>query len=676
MDKIGPRSVESGFAWALFAGALATGIFARISGLGWSPLAGDEYYFISSVENVLEHGLPQLPGGGYYDRGLAVQYLTAGAVQLFGSNGFAFRLPATVFGFLSVLLTYVYARLFCGRPLSLVIAACLLLSSWHVEFSRFARMYTAFACTTLLFLIAAHHAYVRDRWKLRYVPHAVLLLGIFAHHLNILLVPMVLLPFVPSAARQLRPLSDRVRYAAGCALTAAAVLGPWALGLRNYGADDRLPLDYAGAHSSSFRLPGLPLWSPTENVSIAVFGSWLLVGVVALGFVLQKRLRGGSVAGSIPDLLLWAIVLASALHQLALAGLLSFVLLVRYPDTLFDLKKAVPRLLVSAALAAAWLAYAWLNPAWMENVSPGDPARALRVLLFGFPDFFAPIVSVWRDELPRLGLLFAGAIGFLLYRHGRDELRSLLLSPYMTCAYVLTCISLLNAPGLTSRYFFFIYPVLLVTLGLAVATICQDWVPRQPKLAALLLALGLFVWSDDFNPGHLMSVSSPEVRFRTGEWASFAPTWFWRYDFEGPGRYLGEHAPDRPGVRLLNINQAPLSYYYRREHAVYTPREVGRYSAISRKRGTLDLWSSQRLLSRTEDLQEYTHCADEVWLVRHHNPAKAGWPFFTDPVVGGFYEDQVWGDRFLGSESRFRGRDGRLEVRVVTLSPPSGGDCS
>jgi hypothetical protein len=53
--------------------AAAVGIFARTQGLEGRPLAEDEYYWVTSVESVAEHGIHRFPDGGYYLRALVTR---------------------------------------------------------------------------------------------------------------------------------------------------------------------------------------------------------------------------------------------------------------------------------------------------------------------------------------------------------------------------------------------------------------------------------------------------------------------------------------------------------------------------------------------------------------------------------------------------------------------------
>src|SRR5580658_8727212 len=66
--------------------ALIVGIYARFKGLGTAPFAVDEYYLARSIEGILRTGLPSFECGGFYTRGLILQY-SAAAIQSSGASG-------------------------------------------------------------------------------------------------------------------------------------------------------------------------------------------------------------------------------------------------------------------------------------------------------------------------------------------------------------------------------------------------------------------------------------------------------------------------------------------------------------------------------------------------------------------------------------------------------------
>ena len=75
MPKIFPDFAENKTYYIIILVSVFLGAIIRLNGLGDWTLALDEYYIIASSENILKHGLPQFPNGGYYSRGILLQYL-------------------------------------------------------------------------------------------------------------------------------------------------------------------------------------------------------------------------------------------------------------------------------------------------------------------------------------------------------------------------------------------------------------------------------------------------------------------------------------------------------------------------------------------------------------------------------------------------------------------------
>ena len=103
------------FAGALLCVAACVGIVLRFVDLGIRPLAVDEYYFVQSVHSILEHGIPRFETGGYYMRGVLLQYTTAVSILLFGDTEFSYRLPCALANLGTVLLGYVFQNRYAKK---------------------------------------------------------------------------------------------------------------------------------------------------------------------------------------------------------------------------------------------------------------------------------------------------------------------------------------------------------------------------------------------------------------------------------------------------------------------------------------------------------------------------------------------------------------------------------
>ena len=177
---------------------LLTGLalWLRVAGLqGWDgTLSVDESRLAMAARGVLETGLPRLPSGWVYTRGLLVTYLTAPSLALLGPSDFAARLPSVLAGAAIVPIAYLLGREVAGRLGGLFAAAFLAGHPSLVVWSRqawFYAVYVALFAVALLFVLRVQRTGLPRDWLL-----AGLFVGLsaFAHEVGIfLLAPLATL---------------------------------------------------------------------------------------------------------------------------------------------------------------------------------------------------------------------------------------------------------------------------------------------------------------------------------------------------------------------------------------------------------------------------------------------------------------------------------------------------
>jgi hypothetical protein len=649
--------------------ALVAGVVARWHTLADRPLAVDEYYMVRSTEFILERGVPSFPSGGYYTRGLPLQYFMAGAVNLFGSTHLSYRLPTFFFSIFSIVLAYRYARRFTPAPVSLAVALALLVSSWHIEFAGFARMYALFQCIVLLFLIAVDDAFFSGNWRRRYLPHGLAVLASLTHAIGITLIPMLFLPLVaggPSGG--FRNWSERLRFGTAGLVTGLVCLSLIRGDFRVAGVENPLPAGYTGSAGSAFHLPVFPFWSLAGDP----LTSMLLVSglaVFALGLIwLFKRRELAAV-----DVWLVALMATSVAHLFVLAAIAFLVLLFRYD--LLEPRRHSRRVYFMLAIAVlggvAWLGYSIAFPEALRSAAAGrwDLSEAgflksLWTVFFGWPDIYLYTLRPFVAEMPLMGLLVVIASAIVLLGHRHDPLSSLLRQPWVILAVTLMLYGVVNTEYSRLRYWYHLYPVMLCMIALAITLVVSQLARRRPLLEtrahdlAAFAFIGLFALTSDFDPQHIARMGDDRVTFRTAQFEDRSPTWYQRVDFMSPAEFVNRQRPDEK-ARVVVEYHAPASYYLEGPHAIYIPREwQDIYPLHSRERGTLDAWSGQPLLDTPEELDAYTAMARDVWLIRGTDRARPGLP---EPQA-------TWGGRLQYVSRAFLSRDGRIEVLHITLS--------
>jgi 4-amino-4-deoxy-L-arabinose transferase-like glycosyltransferase len=654
---------------------IAWGLFVRFNGLGTRPLVADEYFSIKPVQYILEKGVPEFPTGGYYLRGLPLQYLQAGSVLLFGDNEFAHRLPAVLFGVLTLALVFFYARIFLPWPLAVACVAILAVSGWQIEFSRFGRMYAAFQCVTVAFFLAYQHAYLRGAEKLRYLPHALALIAILCHELGVFLLPFLFLPLLirPNANQGATPARSRWTFA-------IVSLGTILIGITYWQFDSRLR-DFHVQQSlpDGFRMSPSDSLGPLGSYAVLpitgnLLGAFLVIMLVA-GLFLFFRSRSKTALQSpfsVTDVGLLLLLLSTVLHLFAVSICIAAVLFIRYQlhGRLLQERGKLALLALSAVVACAWVVYAVYDETWREQMLTPKFLRALRIVFFGWPDFYEPIIRPLIASLPLLTVIFFAALAWHLIRQGRQSLTLILGHPIIIVLGVFCGIAVIDPilqPMLkTTRYVYHIYPfVILLTVmaGYEFVRTTTDRVIAQNTQIVLsgFVAIVLFVAGEDFRLQQLLHINSPEVTFRSGKFKRYEHLWFWRQDDRSPGEFLNAHRHDVDAL-VVSIHARTLPYYLDRnlEFAYYCSREgedAWRYRDVARSKGKLELWTGRPLLGTEQELRDYAKSTRSLYLVRSVAPDQQD-----------FNINHVWPDRLVNCERVFLSLDGNTEVVKISLN--------
>ena len=131
------------FILAIFVG---WGGFLRLYDLGEQSLWIDEGYTINASQAIIDQGKPILGSGSSYNAHLLHTYTTAASMKLFGfeaTNPWAARLPAAIFGILTILAAYLFTYRITKNKLTALAATFIIaFSYWEIAWSRQARGYT------------------------------------------------------------------------------------------------------------------------------------------------------------------------------------------------------------------------------------------------------------------------------------------------------------------------------------------------------------------------------------------------------------------------------------------------------------------------------------------------------------------------------------------------------
>ena len=134
---------------------LALGAWLRWDALRGLSLYVDEFTTLWAARQVQAHGVPIMPSGVLYTRGLLASYLQAGIGALFGNGYSVGRLPSLIFGLATILLIWQVGRRGWRCRVGWLAALGLALLPEAILWSARARFYTQIQFFALLALWAA-----------------------------------------------------------------------------------------------------------------------------------------------------------------------------------------------------------------------------------------------------------------------------------------------------------------------------------------------------------------------------------------------------------------------------------------------------------------------------------------------------------------------------------------
>jgi hypothetical protein len=586
------------------AAAVLVGIWARLWHLGSAPFAVDEYYLAQSIENILRTGLPAFPCGGYYPRGIVLQYIAA-ALRLLGSSAeLAPRLISALSSIAALPAVYLLGRRLQGRVIALLGLTIVALSVWEIEMARFGRMYAPFQ-TVFLWYLVYFLRYTVDREIAAFWPMLLLSLagplvwegGVFLPLANLMAVCLLRWPERLKRA-------DWVRLVLLTVLLVASVLFVTA-DFRGYVAES-WPAGYVRALSMA---PPDPISTLRLRMPSLGMHPWMIVAALLIAAALALALRwlwGQRSLGPGAIALLAALPLAATHQFLAVGAILVLLLLTRLITwrELFN-SSATPYHLTLLLCLGAWIALGIYNSS--PDILP-LPRRAAMVgyQLLGFPNFVEVVARPWASAIPRLAAGLVVLFGIALYRACRLKVSESERIVLVVLVVLLLAASASHPPRQETRYVFFLFPVLLLialaTLAQAIARLRRVDPSALGPAAAVLLAicsLGAFALSEDFQPVHVIRIDTPEETFRRNFNQAMQSHLVIRDDYRAVAGWLENHRKD--GHVVVNGVHG-LDHYFPAFNYFFVDQHDPNFPDWSCRRGTIERWGNYPLLNSVDQL--------------------------------------------------------------------------
>ena len=657
--------------WSLLvfaAAAVIIGIIVRFNGLSTWPFAADEYYSAKSVENVLRFGLPAYECGGYYVRGVLIQYLAAG-LQLSGvSAELAPRVIAATTNLLALPAVFLLGRRLYGNTAGLLAVALVAISVWEVEIARFGRMYAPFQTVFLWYLVYFFRYTVDRRQHAVWGMVALSIVGVLVWEGGVLLaVANLLPPFLNHTQGRLN--MAQCRFVGWMALLLLPIYGFAMYDFRWLGDVSPLPPDYDALVSAArplasaivqpiwMTLPGHPLWLVAALLPLAAAG-------IALPWIMQFRDRWLLVAGLI------VVVAAALLHQfLVVIATLALLLLFRLLHWRELLCRPALRLPVAILAAAVfWTAAGLATHTWQGDQASGSTSIivALGYQFFGFPDFLEMIARSWARAVPVLGisllvLTAAAAVRIIFQKDAAPSAEQSAGRVLLVVAIIMVLLtSAGDAPRTTTRYSFFLYPVLLI---IAVGTLIHavEIFTRHRRIAgrlAVAVVLGWYALTEDFQPNHLRNIDTAEINFRHNMPPGIRSHYIGRTDRRAVADWLAAHADPSTDLIISGNGVNGLDYYYPHFDFVYVDPRDRRLGAWACRQGTVERWTNLPLVYSMSTLQSRIAASPRSYIVIDGRRLGLLWP-----DVEHLHPTVVW-ENVYGFEVIIQFRPAQSKVRT------------
>jgi uncharacterized membrane protein len=540
-------------------GLLIVGFWLRVRHVSDLGLISDEGVEAQAVQRILEHGVPIFASGLLYTRALPFLYAQAGTAKLFGLDEFSLRLPAVLFGTVTIWAAFLLGNMLYGYRVGLLTAAMMTFSVWEIEMSRYARFYTAFQFTYLVSLLCFYRGYIggESAYKVWFVVGA--FLSIVMHDLGAMLATSFL-AILPST---LYPLRRKV-------MLALSAVGMGALSLLYFvnvravlpAVSSSLPeTDGPGFTSAPLarvhklvetillQLPDVTLLSYVGSEHRPVFVMLLVVALSATACILYYSGRNReSWRGGCAILIVWA----AFIYQIGLV----LLLLIAYSFAFAEgwRRRSNRGLRIACGAGAACLLFWSLVPV----IDPAVSARRVAWAMFSYPNFYDQFLKWYVWGWPFLSVVAAIGIVQLAARfmtNLRDPKPLFIVGAIFVPA---VATSFFKPNDDAARYTFHLYPLILVIFASVAAqaiSYCVHGLPplgRFPRaVVAGVLGVAALMFSQDANPVHAWSVGdwtyqSPRHPIRSIVVGSNSRT---HPDYKNPSLYVKERL--RSGDRVM-----------------------------------------------------------------------------------------------------------------------------
>lgn len=156
-----------------------------------------------SAIQILKSGLPYLPSGMLYPRGIGQSYLMALSVWTFGQSEWALRFPSAVSGSILIIISFFLGRRFLPKDFNIVFVLIIAILPSMIALSQSARMYIYFSTFATLFALMIFRWEENSTSSNLLASYIVYLISLQFHTLTVFLSPLFFYPWANKQTRKL-----------------------------------------------------------------------------------------------------------------------------------------------------------------------------------------------------------------------------------------------------------------------------------------------------------------------------------------------------------------------------------------------------------------------------------------------------------------------------------------
>ncbi|OGU32227.1 MAG: hypothetical protein A2057_04755 [Ignavibacteria bacterium GWA2_35_9] len=601
---------------------IALGFYFRVKGLSNGGFANsDEYYIAKSVHNILEYGVPKYPLGGYYNRGLIYQYLSALLVLTGIKEVFALRIIPLIFNILAIPAIYLLAKKIGGKALIVSIIFLFCFSIIEIEYSRVARYYAPFQMLFLWYIYFLYKTTIESdhqsfKWMI-----LLSITSVFMYEGSIFLVVLNFVPFILSKEK-ISP--SKLFYAIIIFIAAFLYLR---FDFRNYGVTDFLPTDIQLLKEKSLAPIDIP------HIFIQTFPSisWYLLlliplaAIVFYGFYVLKKPDEKKISFIF---LFLALLSLFNLYGIILVSSITFFLVGWIKLEHLKNKSFYFLILILFLNFIFYLIYGLTTQSWLKFFPEESYISVNKIfwVFINYPNFYEKIILPWLQPMPKFILICVlftiGYFVILFYKsknRGKEAYSkaNFLLSVII---FLVSLVAILKTPYNDTRYTFFIYPLILLLLLFFMQTI-GEFITRNRKFAYTIFFIFLILFillSSDYSFNHLLKIDSNEIRFRT----IYEPKrniYYYQEDYVTPAEFINKNMKDNDIV-MTNNASLTIEYYLKRLDYIYINYQDSEFTGRSRSKGTKEIWTNANLIYKEEKfLDMLNNSKSTIWLGNFSN---------------------------------------------------------